>query len=53
MRMSRPDWLVLLPRSFPTQAAILLGLTLVGVLIQWRLTPVGFGARGGEGNAKE
>ena len=56
MRMTRPDWLVLLPRSFPTQAAILLGMVLTGVLIQWRLTPVGrLGAAGGDakGNAKE
>jgi len=41
MRMSRPDWLVMLPRSFPTQATILVGMVVVGVLIQWRLTPVG------------
>ena len=56
MRMSRPDWLVVLPRSFPTQGAVLLGMVLVGVLIQWRLTPVGpLGAGGGDaaGNAKE
>lgn len=56
MRMSRPDWLVTLPRSFPTQAAILLGMVLAGVLIQWRLTPVGrVRAAGGDadGNSKE
>jgi hypothetical protein len=52
MRMSRPDWLVMLPRSFPTQAAVLLGMVLVGVLIQWRLTPLGrFG--GGDAQGKE
>lgn len=56
MRMSRPDWLVVLPRSFPTQAALLLGMVMVGVLTQWRQTPVGRpGAAGGSanGNAKE
>lgn len=54
MKMSRPDWLVLLPRTFPTQAAILLGMVLTGVLIQWRLTPVGrFGLGAGGGDAKE
>jgi hypothetical protein len=54
MRMSRPDWLVMLPRSFPTQAAILVGMVVVGVLIQWRLTPVGrLKAEGGAGDAKE
>jgi hypothetical protein len=56
MRMSRPDWLVMLPRSFPTQAGILLGMVVLGVLIQWRLTPVGrlrTGNGDGSGNAKE
>ena len=56
LRMSRPDWLVLLPRSFPTQVVILLGMVLTGVLIQWRLAPVGrFGAEDGNanGNSKE
>ena len=56
MRMSRPDWLVVLPRSFPTQAVVLLAMVLVGVLIQWRLTPVGrIGSAGGDakGIAKE
>lgn len=54
MKMSRPDWLVLLPRTFPTQAAILLGMALTGVLIQWRLTPVGrFGLGAVGGDAKE
>lgn len=47
MRMSRPDWLALLPRSPATQAAILLGMVAMGVLIQWRLTPVG-AAPGGD-----
>lgn len=54
MKMSRPDWLGALPRTFPTQAAILLGMALTGVLIQWRLTPVGrFGLDAGGGDAKE
>ena len=56
MRMSRPDWLVLLPRTFPTQVAILLGMVLTGVLIQWRLTPVGrlrTSSGDGEDDAKE
>lgn len=56
MRMSRPDWLAMLPRSFGTQAAILLGMVLTGVLTQWRLTPIGSagqsGAAGG-GEGKE
>ena len=52
LRMSRPDWLVMFPRSFPTQAAILLGMVLIGVMIQWRLTPAG-GLAGGGGGAKE
>jgi hypothetical protein len=41
MRMSRPDWLAMLPRTFGTQMGILLGLVLTGVLVQWRLTPGG------------
>ena len=53
MRMSRPDWLVMLPRSFPTQATILLGMVATGVLIQWRLTPVGRLEVAGGGDQKE
>jgi hypothetical protein len=41
MQMSRPQWLARVPRDFPTQLAVLLGLVCVGVLIQWRLTPAG------------
>ena len=41
MRMSRPDLLAVLPRSLATQAAVLLGMVLLGVLTQWRLTPRG------------
>ena len=39
MRMSRPDWVAMLPRTFATQMGILLGLVVTGVLVQWRLTP--------------
>ena len=39
MRMSQPQWLAMLPRDLPTQAAGMLALVSVGVLIQWRLTP--------------
>ena len=56
VRMSRPDWLVALPRTLPTQGVILLGMVLTGVLIQWRLTPVGrirAAGGGGDGDAKE
>ena len=54
MRMSRPDWLALLPRSLPTQAALLVAMVLVGVLIQWRLTPVRFvGGAGEKADPKE
>lgn len=53
VRMSRPDWLVMLPRTFSTQAVIVLGMVLTGVLIQWRLTPVGRAGAGPAGDAKE
>ena len=57
MRMSRPDWLAMLPRTLPTQGAVLLGMVLTGVLIQWRLTPVGrlnaHGAGADGGDQKE
>jgi hypothetical protein len=50
MRMSRPDWLALLPRSLVTQLAVLLGMVLTGVLVQWRLTPAArLNAGGGDG----
>ena len=52
MRLSRPDLLAVLPRSLATQAAVLAGMVLVGVLTQWRLTPAGSGASAG-GEAKE
>ncbi len=41
MQMSRPQWLALLPKDFVSQVAVLLALVGIGVLIQWRLTPVG------------
>jgi len=41
MRLSRPQWLAMLPRDLPTQTSLLLALLGVGVLIQWRLTPGG------------
>ena len=54
MRMSRPDWLALLPRSLPAQAAVLAGMVLAGVLVQWRLTPVWFiGGAGEKAEPKE
>jgi hypothetical protein len=54
MRMSRPDWLAMLPRTFGTQMGILLGLVLTGVLVQWRLTPGGGpSASEGDGSRKE
>jgi hypothetical protein len=53
MRMSRPDWLSMLPRSSGAQAAILLGMVFTGVLIQWRLTPIGSAGPSGGGEGKE
>jgi hypothetical protein len=54
MRMSRPDWLAMLPRTSGTQMGILLGLVLTGVLVQWRLTPGGGpSASEGDGSRKE
>ena len=39
LHMSQPNWIAMLPATFPTQLATLAGLVTVGVLIQWRLTP--------------
>ena len=39
LHMSQPNWIAVLPTTFASQLATLLGLVLVGVLIQWRLTP--------------
>jgi hypothetical protein len=36
---ARPSWLAALPGSRPAQGLALVGLVLLGVLIQWRLTP--------------
>ena len=66
--MSQPNWIAMLPKTFPAQLAALMGLVTVGVLIQWRLTPgraagaigppaagpgAGAGAATGQGSNKE
>src|SRR5436309_775711 len=53
VRMSRPDWLDMLPRSVGMQVAVIVGLVGVGVMIQWRLTPVRFGWGVGAENGRE
>lgn len=54
VRMSRPEWVAMLPRTFGTQVGILLALVLTGVGVQWRLTPGGrVSGAGDEGSRKE
>jgi hypothetical protein len=44
----------MLPRTSGTQLAILLGLVVTGVLVQWRLTPAGpLGAAPDNGSKKD
>jgi hypothetical protein len=53
LRMSRPDWLGMLPRSGAMQMGVMLGLVAVGVMMQWRLTPVRFGGGSGCGKGRD
>ena len=53
MRMSRPDWVAMLPRTFGTQTMILLGLVVTGVLVQWRLTPAAGTGSSGDGGSRK
>src|SRR5687767_4268360 len=49
MQMSRPQWVAALPRDLSAQLAVLAGLVVLGVLVQWRLTPAGNAKLAGAG----
>lgn len=53
LRMSRPDWLFLVPHTAAAQAMTLSGMVVLGVLVQWRFPACGRLKAAGDGGSRK